>query len=266
MDFAYSLCNTDSKNREKCFQLYTKVKRKPKRRTRAAGVGDGSENGLLSFLQKYEDLVDGNGTKEGFLAKHENKSPKQRLARNDSPCCSNQSAKTDGDISRLFGQLEVYGDLLTITEKVIDLKLESPEHENITKTNADTNGKHSRESRETAGQSNRTSETNLGDSNTLCPVDTSSETRVKNNRAEVTNNGRRPSLQSRPENRACFFTSQEKQLCPIEVDDVLTNELQLLPAPNWTCENDTELVQLLVKSLGGVSNSKFSSKVGVKHD
>ncbi|XP_028406216.1 uncharacterized protein LOC114528733 isoform X2 [Dendronephthya gigantea] len=290
VDFTYSLCSNDRENREKCFQLYTKIKRKPKRKSRPVGVNGGSENGLLSnvktILQKYEDLVDEKETKAGaIVTKHENKSSKQRLVQNDSPCCSNQSAKNDGDISRLFGQLEVYGDLLTIAEKAIDLKIESQDDENISRTNSDANVKHSMENRwggETVGQNIGTSRKNSGTSDVLrprdncpgdncpgdncpgdnCPGDNCPGTR--GNKAEITNNGRKPSLQGRAENKPCSVTSRGKQFCPIELDEVLTNELQLLPSPNWTCENDTELVQLLVTSLGGVS-SKFSSKCLPKH-
>ena len=46
--------------------------------------------------------------------------------------------------------------------------------------------------------------------------------------------------------------------CPIKIDENLKNRLATTPGPNWTSDEDDELVQLLMNSSG---MGKMSNKV-----
>ena len=287
VDYSYSLCNTDAEHQQKCFQLYTKAKRKSSKKSQPVLINDHAVNGFLSnvktILRKYEHLVDekANGEistkhengKSGGFSKQDSCSKSTRL--NDGPCCSNESAKSNTEISRVFEQLEICGDLLTIAEKAIDFKLEASEHEKLSvKTNTDTSAKSTMEGAECEDSGTCTSTSKklsvvkseetaskLGDNEDVCnQEDEPSQDQL----TEITNKNKEHSTPEKSKcNKHCassHVTSAKRQLCPIEVDEILTNELHVLPGPNWTCDEDTELVQLLVKSLGGAT-SKVNGKV-----
>lgn len=55
-----------------------------------------------------------------------------------------------------------------------------------------------------------------------------------------------------------------KDLWPIKVDEQLTDKLALVPGPNWTADEDIQLVQLLINCLGS-GTSKMNSKCLSKH-
>lgn len=287
VDYTYSLCSTNSEHQQKCFELYTKAKRKSSRKSQPVLINDHAVNGFLSnvknILLKYEYLVDDKGNGEistkheklGSCSKHD---CSKSTRRNDGPCCSNQSAKNDTEISRVFEQLEVCGDLLTIAEKAIDLKLEGPDHEGLSiRSNIDASEKSMVEEPEHEGSctSINSSEKsmimgketalNLGDNEDVCyKEEHPSQNELGNKKTDVIENSKEFSSKAKSEwNKHCMSSHlayAKRHLCPIEVDEFLTNELHVLPGGNWTCEEDTELVQLVVKSLGGAT-SKVNSKV-----
>ena len=284
VDYTYSLCNTDATHQQKCFQLYTKVKRKScKKSTHPVSINGHAVNGFLTnvktILRKYEHLVDEKANDEisaknesgklGSCSKQDSYSKSSR--QNDDPCCSDESRKTD--ISQAFEQLEVCGDLLNIAEKVIDIKLEDFENGKLdTKANTETNEESAVAGPKPEGSSTdmntcknsmikiEETELNLGSEDVCYTEDDTSSIK----QAEITKDKKEPSSQEKSNcsrhSASSHSRSAKRQLCPIEVDERLTNELHVLPGPNWTCDEDTELVQLLVKSLGG-STSKVNSKV-----
>ena len=274
VDYTYSLCNSDAKHQQKCFQLYTKVKRKSSKKSHPVLINDHAVHGFLTnvktILRKYEHLVDEKANGE-ISTKHENGKlgscskqdcDSKSTLQNDATCCSNESSKTDTDISRVFEQLEVCGDLLTIAEHAIDIKLEGSEHGGLDiKANTDTNEKST-----IVGAESEVSGASINTCNnsTLKTLDVDKENEDHNDHTDNTKNHKEPLSREKPKSTRHSLHSGKKQLCPIEVDEFLTNELHVLPGPNWTCDEDTELVQLLVKSLGGATskiNSKVSSSV-----
>ena len=273
VDYTYSLCSTSTEHQRKCFQLYTKTRRKTSKKSQPVLINDGAVNGFLlnvkSVLTKYENLVDEKSLSK-VSAKHEPGNPggclktdgsSKSAGPNDDACCSDGSAKADTEISRAVKQLEVCGNLLSIAEKAIDLKLEDFDND------------------EMSGQA---SGNTVMEALQCQDLNTVNNTKEKSAQCEeaVLNLGSNEGLvpkQDKP--TKCTSPSQKdlksectkhlasshlaytkRHLCPIEVDECLTNEIQSLPGPHWTCDEDTELVQLLVKSWGGTA-SKANSKV-----
>ena len=272
VDYTYSLCNTSAECQKKCFQLYTKAKRKGSKKSRQVVINGHAVNGFLSnvktLLRKYEHLVDEKGSGKSST------NGKTKLTRqNDGPCCSDQSEKTGTEISKVFEQLQVCGELLTIAEKAIDSKLECPEHECLnTKTNAtcvveDTDNDGSSNNTKTNEKSTMKDETtalNTGDTEgTCCKAEGTPQNSIEKQLTEITRSNKEFSSQMKFEcnkDTASHLAYSEKHLCPIEVDEYLIKKLHALPGPNWTSEEDAELVRLLVKSLGGAT-CKVNSKV-----
>lgn len=269
VDYSYSLCNTSAECQKKCFQLYTKVKRKRSKKSRPVVINGHAVNGFLSnvktLLRKYEHLVDEKSS--GKTSIHgKAKSTRQ----NDGPCCSSQLDKTDTEISKVFEQLEVCGDLLTMAEEAIDSKLECPERECFNVKPIETCVVEGTDHNDPSRNANTNENSMIKDEKSALSMEstegtccTEDKTSLEKQCAEITaGNKEFSSLGKNESNKdiTSLLASSEKQLCPIEVDEYLIKKLHALPGPNWTYEEDTELVRLLVKSLGGAT-CKVNSKV-----
>lgn len=267
VDYTYSLCNTSAECQKKCFQLYTKVKRKSSKKSQPVVINGHAVNGFLSnvktLLRKYEHLVDEKGS-----GKSSTNGKTKSTRQNEGPCCSNQSCSTE--ISKVFEQLQVCGELLTIAEKAIDSKLECPEHECLNvKTNEtriversdDDDSSNNTNTSERSTIKDETTVLNMAD--TCCKAEGTPQNSLEKPFTEITSSKKEFSSQVKSEcnkDTTSHLAYYDKQLCPIEVDEYLIKKLHALPGPNWTCEEDAELVRLLVTSLGGAT-CKVNSKV-----
>lgn len=249
IDYSYSLCNTNSDHQQKCFQLYTKARRKSSKKLPKAAKSDLALSGRLSNVKtistQYEHLVEAK-------VNSENRRNQETLGISTKQGSSKQAFETDLEISHVYEQLQVCGDLLNIAETAaMDLTYQCPERERLSVGMLENTMEkpERRESSEKSVTKAFGNELNVSGNHNACSL-------KMNSPAECSKKISKQEISESSKHLKCA----KRQLCPIEVNEHLTNELQVLPGPNWTSDEDSELVRLLVNSLGGATN-KGNTKV-----
>ncbi|XP_046857635.1 uncharacterized protein LOC124451045 [Xenia sp. Carnegie-2017] len=232
VNFTYSLCRpTDNieEHVEKCFQLYTKVKKRPFGKKQRLS----KENDLLSNL-KIVSMSD-NGLKRIDTST-------QTASSKSAARYSRPSSATDLEISRVFEELEACGNMLDLTQKTMSIK-ENFSHLEVID-----------------------SEKSHKDILKFVPRDYGIAKSESSSLNLVFLGKQLKTLEMNPSRQTVKLPciGGKGGLRAISVDLNLTNELQVLPSCNWSCDEDTELVQFLVNSHGGAT-SKMNGKCQLKH-
>lgn len=282
VDFTYSLCSNIEGLQETCLQVYAKVKQKKSKKLATLEISGlhSSESDLCdSHLQKKIPENCQNLWKSHLFSDRKRDSTKHNHQNADgySQTSVERPGGSDGvdnsSQSRERKPGKKVGTCLQFTNKKLlmrsgdhnshsGISVESlTEHDNSTNLSDKASGRVKKFFQDTEEKLNE-SEKLEGSQESVKSCSSTLETGCQKGKRRGADSDQQNCKETETQSKSSGSVSGQ-QLCPIQTDECFMDKLAKTPGPSWMNDEDIQLVQLLINSLGS-GTSKMNGKVGVR--